>query len=162
MFSPSFLVVKFIVLCLSLVVLLLRPELAPAVFIVNVLPTIPESVQNGDYGVALVAVILVVVLAFFQWQGAMSLNALFVFFIAYTVWNVTFYFSGHPDAYAAIPQVLVPVLIAAWILVRDRRPERAMWYFALVRCAILIVLVLHAVSPLSCHRNEDKAVSRES
>lgn len=159
MFSSRFLAVKFVVLCVSIVVLLLRPELAPVVVLANVLPTIPESVQNGDYGVAAFAAVLAVILALFQWKGVMSLNVLGLFFIAYTVWNIAFYFSGHPDAYAAIPQVVVPVFIATWILMRDRSPKKAMWYFALFRCAILVVLVLHAVSPLSCHRDEAKAKS---
>ncbi len=152
MFTPAFVLVKFVVLCVSLVVLMLRPDLALTLLLVNILVTVPESMHKGNIGQAAVAALLMAALAHFQFQRSLTAGRLAAFLLAYCAWNVAFYFAGHPDMYAAIPQVAVPVAVALWMLVMHDSPQRALWHFVLLRCAILIVLCLHVASPMSCHR----------
>ena len=138
MFSKLFVATKLVVLVVSFILLLLRPVLLPYLLAINILVAAVEAFYQSQFVIGLLGLVLV------GWSLQLRYNEtrdmyLIPYLMLYLIWNAWFYYQGFPSWYAAVPQVLSPVLVTLWVFYRGQKPENALLYFAVLRVVILLV-----------------------
>ena len=141
MFSDGFLWLKYIVVVVSLFLLVYKPEWLPYLLAVNILVAVGESLRKKDWlfvglGLLLTMWSLVFLVNQARWN-------VFLFLMAYLIWNAGFYYSGRKVLYEALLQVLIPVVVGVLALYQE--PEKALWYFSMLRLVILFGILSYAM-----------------
>jgi len=141
MFSDSFLWIKYGVVVLSVFLLLYKPTWLPYLLAVNILVAVGESLRKKDWlfvglGMLLALWSLVFLINQDKWN-------VFLFLLVYLLWNAGFYYSGRKVFYEALLQVLIPVVVVLLALYQE--PDKAVWYFSMLRLVILFGILSHAM-----------------
>lgn len=145
-FTQPFIIAKIIIVAVSFILILAKPVWIPYLLAINVLVASVESLYQKQSLTGVLGLGLVIWSLLLKYDDVRELYVI-PYLVIYLIWNSIFFYQGFPSWYAAIPQVLFPVVVAMWVFYYSKRREQTLFYFSILRVTVLLVALVYTMSP---------------